>query len=188
MEDTLYFFPLCSFDKLLFPCFSIFSFLIQLPIFSSVSQISKELCSSSSQSFHFRHFSFNVIMKKAISSQYMTNPKPLYRFLFCPSSSCTIICCINTFTSLCKNQFKLLEFLAEAFRCHVPCASTGTVKNGKLCTWHRKASAKNSSKLNKFLHSEVNQLIQHTIGLNLRVKISVNSGYFYEGLNRQGFC
>ena len=29
--------------------------------------------------------------------------------------------------------------------------------------WHRKASAKNSSKLNKFLHSEVNLLIQHII-------------------------
>ena len=28
---------------------------------------------------------------------------------------------------------------------------------------HRKACAKNSSKLNKFLHSEVNQLIQHII-------------------------
>ena len=29
------------------------------------------------------------------------------------------ICCINRFTSLCKNLFNLLEFLAEAFRCHV---------------------------------------------------------------------
>ena len=29
--------------------------------------------------------------------------------------------------------------------------------------WHRKASAKNSSKLSKFLHSEVNLLIQHII-------------------------
>ena len=48
--------------------------------------------------------------------------------LFCPYWSCTIICCINRFTSLCKN------------------------------TWHRKASAKNSSKLNKFLHSKVNLL------------------------------
>ena len=28
---------------------------------------------------------------------------------------------------------------------------------------HRKASAKNSSKLNKFLHSEVNLLIQHIV-------------------------
>ena len=28
-------------------------------------------------------------------------------------------CCINRFTSLCKNLFNLLEFLAEAFRCHV---------------------------------------------------------------------
>ena len=37
------------------------------------------------------------------------------------------------------------------------------VKHWKWYTWHRKASAKNSSKLNKFLHSEVNQLIQHII-------------------------
>ena len=28
-----------------------------------------------------------------------------------------LICCINRFTSLCKNLFNLLEFLAEAFRC-----------------------------------------------------------------------
>ena len=33
----------------------------------------------------------------------------------------------------------------------------------KWYTWHRKAYSKNSSKLNKFLHSEVNQLIQHII-------------------------
>ena len=39
----------------------------------------------------------------------------------------------------------------------------GTVKHWKWCTWYRKASAKNSSKLNKFLHSEVNLLIQHII-------------------------
>ena len=35
--------------------------------------------------------------------------------LFCPSWSCTIICCINRFTSLCMNLFNLLEFSAEAF-------------------------------------------------------------------------
>ena len=29
------------------------------------------------------------------------------------------LCCINWFTSLCKNLFNLLEFLAEAFRCHL---------------------------------------------------------------------
>ena len=40
----------------------------------------------------------------------------------------------------------------------MPCASFS-----KRCTWHRKVSAKNSSKLNKFLHSEVNILIQHII-------------------------
>ena len=43
----------------------------------------------------------------------------LLLLLFCPFWSCTIICCINWFTSLCKNLFNLLEFLAEAFRCHV---------------------------------------------------------------------
>ena len=95
----------------------------------------------------------------------------LYRrqMLFCPSLSWTIICCINRFTSLCKDLFNLIEFLAEAFQCHVhhfqcltvPVASsTGTVKHWKWCTWHRKASAKNSNKLNKSLHSEVNLLIQ----------------------------
>ena len=49
-----------------------------------------------------------------------------------------LVCCINRLISLCKNLFNLLEFLAEA-------------------------STKNSSKLNKFLHSEVNLLIQHVI-------------------------
>ena len=44
------------------------------PLASSVSQIMKELCFSSSYSFHFRHLSFNGIMKKAISSQNITNP------------------------------------------------------------------------------------------------------------------
>ena len=28
-------------------------------------------------------------------------------------------CCINGFTSLCKNLSNLLEFSAETFRCHV---------------------------------------------------------------------
>ena len=58
---------------------------------------------------------------------------------------------------------QLLEFLAEAFRCHVSHFQCLTVlKHLKWCTWHRKASAKNSRKLNKFLHSEVNLLIQHS--------------------------
>ena len=47
--------------------------------------------------------------------------------------------------------------------------------DGPVGTWHREASAKNSSKLNKFLHSEVNQLIQHNIvqdqdGQNYNIK------------------
>ena len=51
-----------------------------------------------------------------------------------------IIRCINTLTSLCKKFFILLEFLAEA-----------------------------KSKLNKFLHSEVNILIQ-------RIKVQDKDG------------
>ena len=42
-------------------------------------------------------------------------------------------------------------------------SSTWTIKHWKWCTWHQKASAKNSSKSNKFLHSLVNLLIQYTI-------------------------
>ena len=67
--------------------------------------------------------------------------------------------CINRFTSLCKNLFNLLEILAEAFLCHVhhfQCLTVPVELAGKACT-------KNSSKLNKFLHSEVNLLIQHII-------------------------
>ena len=45
---------------------------------------------------------------------------------------------------------------------NIAASSTWTVKHWKRCTWHRKASAKISSKL-KFLHSEVNQLIQHIL-------------------------
>ena len=56
---------LCLIDKLSFPSFSIFGFLLKLPIESLVSQIIKALCSSS-YSFHFRHLSFNDIMKEAV--------------------------------------------------------------------------------------------------------------------------
>ena len=85
--------------------------------------------------------------------------------LFCPSWSCTVICCINRFTSLCKNLFNLLEFSAGAFRYHVHHFKCLTVsvelpQQWKWCTWHRKAFAKNSSKLNKFLHSQVKLSIQ----------------------------
>ena len=52
-----------------------------------------------------------------ISSSILNNK--FHLLLFCPSWSCTIICCINRITSLCKNLFNLLEFLAEAFRWHV---------------------------------------------------------------------
>ena len=65
-------------NKLSFPSFSIFSFLLQLPISSSVSQIIRELCSSSSSSssysFHFHHLSFHDITKEVISSLNMTDP------------------------------------------------------------------------------------------------------------------
>ena len=58
-------------DKLSFPYILIFSLHFQLPIPSSVSQIIKELSSStslssSSYSFHFRHLSVNGIIKKEI--------------------------------------------------------------------------------------------------------------------------
>ena len=43
----------------------------------------------------------------------------MWILLFYPSWSCTIICCVNIFTWLCKNLFNLLAFLAEVFRCHV---------------------------------------------------------------------
>ena len=58
---------------------------------------------------------------------------------------------------------QLTEFLAETFLCHVHPCGTGTVKVLKICTWHRKTSAKNSIKLNKFLHNQVNLSIQHII-------------------------
>ena len=48
--------------------------ILQLPVSSPVSQIFQELFSSFSFSFHFRHLSFNGIMKEAISSQNMTDP------------------------------------------------------------------------------------------------------------------
>jgi hypothetical protein len=75
-----------------------------------------------------------------------------------------ILCCINRSTLLCKIFFNLLEFLAEAFRCHVHNFQCLTVPVELAAMFRfRKASAKNSSKLNKFLHSEVNILIQHII-------------------------
>ena len=44
----------------------------------------------------------------ATNIQWGRNYRPIYDYIF--------ICCINRFTSLCKNLFNLLEFLAEAFR------------------------------------------------------------------------
>ena len=64
----------CLIDKLSFSSISIFSLLLYLPISSSVSPIIKDLCSSSSYSFHFHHLSFNGITKEAIPSQNMINP------------------------------------------------------------------------------------------------------------------
>ena len=54
----------------------------------------------------------------------------------------------------------------------------GTVEHWKWCTWHRKASAKNSNKLNKFLHSEVNLLIQH-ISFWIDIYIYIWRGFHY---------
>ena len=45
----------------------------------------------------------------------------------------------------------------------MPCESFSMLDGPGGCTWHRKASDKKSSKLNKFLHSEVNLLIQNII-------------------------
>ena len=43
---------------------------------------------------------------------------------------------------------------------NIAASSIETVKHWKWSIWHRKTSAKNSGKLKKFLHSEVNLLIQ----------------------------
>ena len=59
---------LCLINKLPFPSFSIFNFLFLPSISSYVFQIMKELCTSSSYSFLFRHLPFSGIMKKVISS------------------------------------------------------------------------------------------------------------------------
>ena len=57
------------------------------------------------------HWAFTEEQIKAIEHQYTgTNiTRPKY----------SIVCCINRFTSLCKNLFNLLEFFAKAFPCHV---------------------------------------------------------------------
>ena len=60
-----------------------------------------------------------------------------------------------------KSVKQMLEHLDTIFRCYYDRKMNMlTVKHWKWCTWHLKASVKNSSKLNKFLHSEVNLLIQ----------------------------
>ena len=61
-----------------------------------------------------------------------------------------------------QELIQLTEFLAEAFRCHVHHFQCLTVP----VELHRKASAKNSSKLNKFLHSEVNELLHFIFGID----------------------
>ena len=103
-----------------------------------------------------------------------------------------VYCCINRFTLLCKNLFNLLEFLVEIVdaMCIIFNAwrSTGTIKPWKWCTWHRKASAKNSSKLNKFLHREVNQLIQRIIAQDQDGQNNNNSFQGYQSFNSPGRC
>ena len=101
---------LLSIDKLLFPSFSIFSFLLQLSISYFISQIIMELCSSSSYSFHFRHLSFNGIMKEAISSQNMTNPIDFSTYNIiqkCPLLSYTFM---KLFISYFFNELQLCIF------------------------------------------------------------------------------
>ena len=70
---TILIYSLCSCDKRSFYTFSIFTYLIQLPLSPSVQQIIKELHFSSSYFFHFRHLSFSGIIKKVIYSQNMSN-------------------------------------------------------------------------------------------------------------------
>ena len=99
---------LCTIDKLSFPSVSIFNFLLWLPISSSVSQIIKELCSSSSYSFYFRHLLFNGIMKEAISSQNMNNQLAFLRGIIfkCPLLSYNVK---NLFISYFLSPFYLLH-------------------------------------------------------------------------------
>ena len=66
---------LCSIDKLSYPSISIFSFLLSLPICSSVSHIIKDLCSFP-YSFHFLHLFLNDIMKEDPSLLYVQAPPP----------------------------------------------------------------------------------------------------------------
>ena len=57
---------------------------------------------------------------------------------------------------------------------NIAASFTGSVKHWKWCKWHRKASAKNSSKLNKLLHNEVNLLIQPIFMLNIYINLRSN--------------
>jgi hypothetical protein len=90
------------------------------------------------------------------------------------------LCCINRLISLSKNLFNLTEFLAEAFRYHVHHFQCRHVKYWTWCTWHRKASAKKSSKLNRFLLSEVN--LQHIIAQDQNEQNN-NRYFFYLSTN-----
>ena len=74
---------------------------------------------------------------------------------------------INWFTSLCKKHIQL-EFLAEAFRCHVhhfQCLTVPMEPSSIENDAHgiEKLLLKTQVSWTCFLHSEVNQLIQHII-------------------------
>ena len=97
---------LCSINKLSSPSFSIFSFLLQFPISSPVSQIIQELCSSSC-CFHFHHLSFNGIMKEAFSPQNMTNGFSTQDIYKCPLLSYKVK---NLFISYFLWPFYLFHF------------------------------------------------------------------------------
>ena len=86
MEDNLYFFLMFDW-KTVISIFSIFSLFLKFPISSPISQITKELCSSPSYTFHlhFRHLTFNGMMKKEISSQNMTNSNDFFFYVECYS-------------------------------------------------------------------------------------------------------
>ena len=71
-EDNLYVAGVRLINQVVSSCFDVQLLPLAPNIFS---QLIKELCSSSSSySFHFRHLSFNGIMKEAISSQNLTDP------------------------------------------------------------------------------------------------------------------
>ena len=81
-----------SVDELLFPAFSILSLLLLLPISSSVSQIIKELCSSSSfSSFYFRHL--DIFFRQVYVLEILSN---LSAFILVTCSTHSLLLLLST--------------------------------------------------------------------------------------------